>query len=169
MSSYSKDEEAVKESLMNRTKNLLGKLNTRTRIRSNVIGDHNYDINLQDLQEQYPIRDKVLLIKSCVILLLVISVFFLHSLPQMSKLGLGWTALLGALLLLLLSGRDDVEAVLARVEWSTLLFFASLFILMEVWIIFFKYLNSFTVFLGSFQVRSDRLDRNANAEHHNVS
>lgn len=49
----------------------------------------------------------------------------------MSRLGLGWTALLGALLLLLLSGGDDVEAIFARVEWSTLLFFASLFILME--------------------------------------
>lgn len=45
---------------------------------------------------------------------------------------MGWTALLGALLLLLLADRDDMESVFARVEWSTLLFFASLFILMEV-------------------------------------
>lgn len=48
------------------------------------------------------------------------------------RLSLGWTALLGAILLLILADREDMEAVLARVEWSTLLFFAALFILMEV-------------------------------------
>lgn len=47
-------------------------------------------------------------------------------------MSLGWTALLGAILLLILADREDMEAVLARVEWSTLLFFAALFILMEV-------------------------------------
>jgi Na+/H+ antiporter NhaD/arsenite permease-like protein len=50
-------------------------------------------------------------------------------------LGLGWTALLGALLLLLLYDKEDIEGILGRVEWSTLLFFASLFILMEVLVI----------------------------------
>lgn len=42
--------------------------------------------------------------------------------------------MLGALLLLLLIDMDntDIETVFSRVEWSTLLFFASLFILMEV-------------------------------------
>ncbi|KAJ8954639.1 hypothetical protein NQ314_007038 [Rhamnusium bicolor] len=48
------------------------------------------------------------------------------------RLGLGWTALLGVLLLLLLYDNQDLEGIFARVEWSTLLFFASLFILMEV-------------------------------------
>lgn len=51
--------------------------------------------------------------------------------PHIQRLSLGWTALLGAVLLLILSDREDMEAVLARVEWSTLLFFAALFILME--------------------------------------
>lgn len=51
--------------------------------------------------------------------------------PEIQKLSLGWTALLGAVLLLILSDRDDLESVLARVEWSTLLFFAALFVLME--------------------------------------
>ena len=45
---------------------------------------------------------------------------------------MGWIALLGALLLLLLAESEDMEGVLARVEWSTLLFFAALFVLMEV-------------------------------------
>lgn len=47
-------------------------------------------------------------------------------------MGLGWTAILGAVLLLLLTERDNLEAILARVEWSTLIFFAALFVLMEV-------------------------------------
>ncbi|XP_050501740.1 P protein-like isoform X4 [Diabrotica virgifera virgifera] len=46
-------------------------------------------------------------------------------------LGLGWTALLGVILLLILYDSKDLDAIFARVEWSTLLFFASLFILME--------------------------------------
>lgn len=61
----------------------------------------------------------------------VISFFFLHALPHIQRLSLGWTALLGAILLLILADREDIEAVLSRVEWTTLLFFAALFILME--------------------------------------
>lgn len=73
----------------------------------------------------------MLLVKSAVTLIFVISFFFLHSIPDIQRLSLGWTALLGAVLLLILSDRQDMEAVLARVEWSTLLFFAALFVLME--------------------------------------
>lgn len=73
----------------------------------------------------------MLLVKSAVTLVFVISFFFLHSIPDIQRLSLGWTALLGAILLLILSDRHDMESVLARVEWSTLLFFAALFILME--------------------------------------
>lgn len=40
-------------------------------------------------------------------------------------------ALLGAVLLLTLADREDLESVIAHVEWTTLLFFAALFILME--------------------------------------
>lgn len=51
--------------------------------------------------------------------------------PDIQRISFGWTALLGAILLLILADREDMEAVLARVEWSTLLFIAALFILME--------------------------------------
>ena len=70
--------------------------------------------------------------KSGITLVFVVAFFFLHSVPELQRLSLGWTALLGAILLLILADREDMEAVLARVEWSTLLFFAALFILMEV-------------------------------------
>lgn len=80
---------------------------------------------------QYPIRNKTLLVKSAVVLVFVVTFFFMHSLPDIQRLSLGWTALLGAILLLILADREDMESVLARVEWSTLLFFAALFVLME--------------------------------------
>lgn len=44
----------------------------------------------------------------------------------------GWIAILGALWLLVLADMQDFEIILHRVEWATLLFFAGLFVLMEV-------------------------------------
>lgn len=64
-------------------------------------------------------------------LVFVLVFFFLHSIPDIQRLSLGWTALIGAILLIILSDRQDMEAILARVEWSTLVFFAALFILIE--------------------------------------
>lgn len=44
----------------------------------------------------------------------------------------GWIAILGAIWLLILADIHDFEIILHRVEWATLLFFAALFVLMEV-------------------------------------
>lgn len=44
----------------------------------------------------------------------------------------GWIAMLGAVWLLVLADIHDFEMILNRVEWATLLFFAALFVLMEV-------------------------------------
>lgn len=44
----------------------------------------------------------------------------------------GWIAILGSLWLLVLADIHDFEMILHRVEWATLLFFAALFVLMEV-------------------------------------
>ena len=44
----------------------------------------------------------------------------------------GWIAVIGAVALLLLADVHDIENVMHRVEWATLLFFAALFVLMEV-------------------------------------
>ncbi|CAH2101649.1 unnamed protein product [Euphydryas editha] len=86
---------------------------------------------LSELRDKYKIRDKVLLIKSVIAIAFVVTVFFLHSIPELNRVSLAMTALLGAILLLTLADREDLEPILHRVEWSTLLFFASLFVLME--------------------------------------
>lgn len=90
-----------------------------------------FEATLADMREKYKIRDKALLVKCSVTIAFVVIVFFLHSLPEFNRVSLGWSALLGALLLLTLADREDLEPVLHRIEWSTLLFFAALFVLME--------------------------------------
>ena len=45
---------------------------------------------------------------------------------------IGWIAIFGAVILLVLSDTQDLDPILHKIEWSTLLFFAGLFVLMEV-------------------------------------
>lgn len=53
----------------------------------------------------------------------------------------GWIAMLGAIWLLVLANIYDFEMILNRVEWATLLFFAALFVLMEVRVVGGKVYN----------------------------
>lgn len=128
LSSYSKDENMVRETLMKKVGRLLSQL--KLKLLTGSIKFENYKATLEELQEKYPIRDKWLLLKSGCALTFVIVMFFIHTLPNVN-LSLGWISLLGAILVLILADSENLESLLVRVEWSTLLFFASLFILME--------------------------------------
>lgn len=76
ISSYNKVvEEAFKERLWGRFKQRNGGSEL----------EKAYNENLRDLEDQYPIKNKTLLVKSVGILLFVVSVFFLHSIPEMSR------------------------------------------------------------------------------------
>lgn len=45
----------------------------------------------------------------------------------------GWIAIFGGVVLLILADiQEDLETILHKIEWGTLLFFAGLFVLMEV-------------------------------------
>lgn len=57
--------------------------------------------------------------------------FLVQSIPSLQRLSLGWSALLGVLLLLIIADRSDMDALMLRIEWATLLFFAAMFIIME--------------------------------------
>ncbi|XP_012344247.1 P protein-like isoform X1 [Apis florea] len=128
LSSYSKDENLVRETLLKKVQRLLSQLKKKLMTGSGTL--ERYKTTLEELQEKYPIRDKWLLVKSGFTLIFVITLFFVHSVPNL-HLSLGWTALLGVLLLLIVADSEDLDGLMARVEWSTLLFFASLFVLME--------------------------------------
>jgi Na+/H+ antiporter NhaD/arsenite permease-like protein len=80
---------------------------------------------LEELKDRYTIQDMVLFKRSISIFAIVIFLFIIHDLINIS---LAESALLGAVLLLLLSGVDIHEA-LDNVEWPTLLFFAALFVI----------------------------------------
>ncbi|XP_055682905.1 P protein isoform X2 [Lutzomyia longipalpis] len=129
LSSYSKDEDLVRETLLKKVNRLSRML--KKKLVTGSVPIESYKTTLEELQAKYPIRNRVLLVKSGVTLVFVVAFFFLHSVPELQRLSLGWTALLGAILLLILADREDMESVLARVEFSTLLFFACLFVLME--------------------------------------
>ena len=62
------------------------------------------------------------------ILLLVILGFFLHPVLHIP---VSWVALVGAVLMLLMTDRHDVEEPLEKVEWTTLIFFAGLFVMVH--------------------------------------
>jgi Na+/H+ antiporter NhaD/arsenite permease-like protein len=83
------------------------------------------EADVQALDAEGAIRDKVLLRKSLVVLGAVIFAFFLHGLLHLE---VATIALLGAAALVLYA-RSDVEKVLRDVEWPTLLFFVGLFVL----------------------------------------
>lgn len=129
LSPFSKDEDIVRKTLVKKVERLQREL--KKKLISGAVPTESYQATLEELQAKYPIKDINLMYKSMIVLAFVITFFFLHSAPSIQKLSLGWTALLGAILLLILYDREDVEAILAHVEWATLLFFAALFVLME--------------------------------------
>ncbi|CAK1546533.1 unnamed protein product [Leptosia nina] len=132
LTSYSRDEDLVKRALEKKVQRLSTLLMKKEAGTGKPKNDPLFCSTLAQMKQKYRIRDKPLLIKASICVAFVVAVFFLHAIPQLQNLSLGWTALLGAILLLLLAEREDLEPILARVEWSTLLFFAALFVLMEV-------------------------------------
>ncbi|MEH7479911.1 ArsB/NhaD family transporter [Neobacillus drentensis] len=84
--------------------------------------------NLMDLDEKEEIKDKKLLIKSLIALLLTILGFFLHQLLHIES---ATVALAGAFLLLLLTGEKYLDKAFSKVEWTTIFFFIGLFVLVS--------------------------------------
>ncbi|KAM9171364.1 P protein [Pangshura tecta] len=129
----SREETAVKCLLMQKvlTLEILLRKKLKTFHRQISQEDKNWETNIQELQKKHRITDKILLIKCLTVLGFVILMFFLNSFVPGIHLDLGWIAMLGAIWLLVLADIHDFEMILNRVEWATLLFFASLFVLME--------------------------------------
>ncbi|MGB9839535.1 ArsB/NhaD family transporter [Thermovenabulum sp.] len=87
--------------------------------------DENLRMQIMKLDENNAIVDRTLLVKSLVVLALIITGFFLHKHLgyESSTIALG-----GATLLLLISGLQ-IDELLVEVEWTTIFFFISLFII----------------------------------------
>lgn len=84
--------------------------------------------DVAELEAKYGIKDYKMLTISGFILGLVILGFFLHPITHMP---VSWIALGGAVLMLLATTRHELDEPLEEVEWTTLLFFAGLFVLVH--------------------------------------
>ena len=84
--------------------------------------------DVAELEAKYGIKDPAMLKMAGFILLLVIVNFFLHPITHIA---VSWIALVGAVVMLLATDRHDLEKPLHHVEWTTLLFFAGLFVLVH--------------------------------------
>ncbi|XP_058062924.1 P protein-like isoform X2 [Anopheles bellator] len=126
---YSKDANLVRETLMKKVKLLRHQY--KKKMTKGTVPEDIYRSTLEELQREHPIKNRPLLIKSGVVCIFIVSLFFLESIPELRRLSSGWAALLGVVLLLIISDKNDMDAILSRVEWPTLLFFAAMFTLME--------------------------------------
>jgi Na+/H+ antiporter NhaD/arsenite permease-like protein len=81
--------------------------------------------DVMSLDERETLRDRRLLIKSGVVLLVVFAAFIAHPMLHMQP---SMVAMIGAGILVVIS-RLEPSSYLASVEWHTLLFFAGLFIM----------------------------------------
>ena len=79
---------------------------------------------LDNLDENKAIKDKTLLIKSVIVLVLILLGFIFHSNLYLESCEV---ALCGAALMLLI-GKQDTEEIISSIEWSTIVFFAGLFV-----------------------------------------
>lgn len=129
ISPFSKDANLVRETLLKKVKVLRHDL--KKKVAKGSVEISRYKSTLEDMEKAYPIKKKGLLIKSGIVLIFILTLFLVESIPELHRLSLGWSALLGVILLLIISGRDDMDAILHRIEFSTLLFFAAMFVLME--------------------------------------
>ena len=84
--------------------------------------------DIAELESKYGIKDAAMLKVGGSILILVVLNFFLHPITHIA---VSWIALVGAVVMLLATDRHELEKPLEHVEWSTLLFFAGLFVLVH--------------------------------------
>lgn len=81
-------------------------------------------------EKQYPILDRALMTICLVALVFIVTMFVLYSLWDRVHISYGWIVLMGALFVIVVSDSHDLEHYLHQVQWSTLLFFTCLFVIM---------------------------------------
>lgn len=92
--------------------------------RSKLAADEDAILSVMELDENKAIEDKPLLYKSIVVMVLVVVGFMFHS-----QFGIeSSTVALTAAAVMLVIGRQNVDYIVGEVEWTTILFFAGLFI-----------------------------------------
>ena len=81
---------------------------------------------IMNFDETKAIEDPVLLVKSLSVLALVVLGFLLHGAFHLEP---STIALTGAVVLIIISGKKELESLFAELEWTTIFFFIGLFML----------------------------------------
>jgi Na+/H+ antiporter NhaD/arsenite permease-like protein len=131
MQIVSLEERAVREALQAKARDVEEQLKEQFALYA-VPTKEVWKSRLSDLEAKYTITDKNLLIRSSIVLLVVIILFFVSNAVAELHFELGWIAVFGAITLLMLADIHEIENILEKVEWGTLVFFAALFVLMEL-------------------------------------
>ena len=84
--------------------------------------------DVKELEAKYGVKDVKMLKASGTVLTLVILGCFLNPIIHIP---VSWVALVGAVVMLLVTDRHELEEPLEKVEWTTLIFFAGLFVLIH--------------------------------------
>lgn len=77
----------------------------KKRIAKGVLPSDRYKRTLEEMQKEFPIKNKPLLIKSGLVLLFITALFFIESIDSIRSLSVGWSALLGVILLLIIADK----------------------------------------------------------------
>ncbi|GFS45490.1 p protein [Trichonephila inaurata madagascariensis] len=128
LTGYSKEDDTARAEV--HRKITLLETSMKKKIDSTKISEEEFRASLLELTNAFRVKDASLLIKSGIVISVVIIFFFIGSIPGLN-LSIGWIAILGAIFLLVLGDFEELESILSRVEWSTLLFFGGLFVVME--------------------------------------
>lgn len=94
--------------------------------RKSLVVSNERKARIMDFDESKAITDKTLLWKSLLVLGGVIMAFLLHGTLHLEPATI---AMAGAALLLVISGYKEVETIFAEIEWTTVLFFLGLFMI----------------------------------------
>lgn len=89
-------------------------------------------VNIKELEQEYKIRNIPIFVCVSIVVGLVVFGFFIENfLSEWIHISMAWTAELGALAILVIADFKELDHILEKVEWATLLFFATLFVMME--------------------------------------
>jgi Na+/H+ antiporter NhaD/arsenite permease-like protein len=94
--------------------------------RKSLVVSNERKARIMDFDESKSIENKTLLVKSLSVLALVIFGFLFHGILKVEA---STIALFGAALLLLLTGKHELDEYFREIEWGTIFFFIGLFIL----------------------------------------
>lgn len=89
-----------------------------------MFADNQAKLTIMELDEYKAIEDKSLLRKSVVMMVIVIAGFALHSVIHIDSSVIALSA--GAVMMVI--GKQEIDEIIADVEWTTILFFIGLFV-----------------------------------------